>query len=799
MSSVLHVHHGAPPHSNVVDALRSNGVNVIEAQADAAATPEVAGKMHPDAAIIDPEVDAPVRMARAIHHAAPHAHIVFMTTEESEAALRRELLFAPQIGKHWSVARADAPHAAEEAIRNALQSTSQRRNLRTTLGRMNMRIAGQPAAARHAGVSDHFLAAVLQQLSDGVIMVDTAGEVVAANDAAQRMFGPKLVRGVAISAVDARLGGLVNGATEDATSELAHDDTTLDVRVTKVKDDVSHRVGTAILAHDITTRRRAEARQALLTEASLTLSSTLELDAAMQRLAGFLSQHMGGTVVIDIAENGQFSRRAAATEAGPDVDAKLRQFPASSELHPAQQAFRLGKSLLYNDVSEEFLRTIAQSEGHYRLLRSLRVRALAVVPISSGRQLIGALTIGRATDFNDDDIDTLDELAAITARAVQNIWLYHAAEQANHAKEEFLATLSHELRTPMTAILGWIQLLRSGTLDDSTTREGLQAVERSAHAQAQLIDDLLDLSRIQMGKLHLQMQMIDIAAVLRAAAGTVRPAANAKEISIDVHAGADLVVYGDANRLQQVIWNLLSNSVKFSERGGKVTLDAHREGSHVRIDVSDTGRGIEPDFLPYVFDRFRQADSAATRKYGGLGLGLAIVRQLTELHGGSVSVASEGAGRGAKFSVCLPVPAAQAVPDEKPRETAVPSLDGMRVLLVEDDRASAQVLTVILKQAGAEVRTENSARAALAALRDEMPDLLVSDIAMPDTDGLALIREIRSTLRITPSHLPAIALSAFSDMKTRVEVLGAGFQKFLQKPVDNDVLVRAVAEVAKLH
>jgi CheY-like chemotaxis protein len=245
------------------------------------------------------------------------------------------------------------------------------------------------------------------------------------------------------------------------------------------------------------------------------------------------------------------------------------------------------------------------------------------------------------------------------------------------------------------------------------------------------------------------------------------------------------------------VWNLLSNAVKFTERGGTVKVAARREGADISLSVADNGRGIEPEFLPYVFDRFRQSESTATRRYGGLGLGLAIVRQIVELHGGAVTARSEGLGRGATFTVCLPVGSLRVADadESKPVEEVEPTLQGISVLLVEDDASSAVMLRTALHLSGAKVRCERSAAAALEALRDEIPDVLVSDLAMPKEDGFELIRHVRSTLHIPVERLPAIALSAFSDTQTRVKVLGAGFQQFLQKPVDLDVLAAAVASL----
>ena len=786
----------------LLQPLRDAGVSVTPAapEDDIAALLDEADA---DAAVIAPEIDGPVRVARAIHNAAPDAHIVFIADDRTEPLLRRELLLAPRIGRHWSLTRADSPAAAAEAVHNAVQSTVRRRQMRTTIGRINLRLAAaQPQAARTV-VSDHFLATVLHQLSDGVIMIDTDGKIVSANEAARRVFGPRLARGANLVSVVAgdgeQLAAHLQSAAEDISSEVVTrrgaQTLIIDVRLTKVRNERGEIVGTAILARDVTAKRHEERRQRLIAEASLALSSTLDLDVAMQRLAEFLAGEFGGAVAVDIYESDAMTRRGAAV-APPNehLSPLLKTYAPHTENHPGIRAFRSGTPVVDNDLDDATLRSVTVDAEHAALLRRAGVVGAAAIPFSAAHRLVGAFTMGRANGYDEKDLELLSEIGEVTTRAVENIWLYHAAEQANRAKEEFLAMLSHELRTPMTAVLGWVQLMRGEGVDGRLLREGLDAMEQAARTQAQLIDDLLDLSRIQTGKLHLEIQTVDLGLLARAALDTIRPAAKAKKINIDARAEEDLLITGDPNRLQQVIWNLLSNSVKFTERGGNVQISVAREGSNARLEVCDTGRGIDPEFLPFVFERFRQAESAATRRYGGLGLGLAIVRQIVELHGGTVTGHSEGVGHGATFTILLPLAAVRRLEPEQVQPRV--SLEGISVLLVEDDPGSALLLRRVLESAGADVRYEKSAQGALAALRDRIPDVMVSDIAMPEEDGFALIHHVRSTLRIPADRMPAVALSAFSDIKTRVNILGAGFQKFMQKPVENEDLTRCVADLA---
>ena len=377
-----------------------------------------------------------------------------------------------------------------------------------------------------------------------------------------------------------------------------------------------------------------------------------------------------------------------------------------------------------------------------------------------------------------------------------------AAEIASRARDEFLATVSHELRTPLTSIIGWIQLLRLEH-DPESLAEGLETIDRNARAQSRLIEDILDFSRINAGKLRLNVQSVDFAEVVDAAIDVVRPAADAKQIRIermlDSEAGH---ISGDHDRLQQVVWNLLSNAVKFTPRGGKVQVRIERVNSHCELAVSDTGEGIAPGFLPFVFDRFSQADSSSTRAHTGLGLGLGIVRHLVELHGGTVEAFSPGIGYGATFVVRLPLLVAHdraggrvvqhlELPAARTATQEFADLTGMSVLVVEDNDDSRKLLQTILSRAGARVQAAEDVAAALKVLADSWPDIIISDIEMPGEDGYSFIRKVR--LQEPPSvHIPAIALTAYTRSVDRVRALAAGFQTHMSKPVEPAELVAAV-------
>ena len=382
-----------------------------------------------------------------------------------------------------------------------------------------------------------------------------------------------------------------------------------------------------------------------------------------------------------------------------------------------------------------------------------------------------------------------------------------ALREADRRKDAFLATLSHELRTPLNAVFGWARMLQAGQIGESDRPRALDAILRNANAQLQLIDDLLDVARIIAGKTRLDVRPVDLPAVIDAALDAVRPAAEGKAIRlhavIDPSAGP---ITGDPARLQQVVWNLLMNAVKFTPRGGRVQIHLQRVNSHVEIVVSDTGVGIPADVLPVVFERFRQADSSSTREHGGLGLGLALVRHIVELHGGTVVARSDGEGKGATFVVRLPLRLARddegAVARVHPTARGVPAplvvaaaLDGVRVLVVDDDRDALDLAAAILTRAHAEVRLETSAAAALAAFEAWRPDVVIADIEMPGEDGLSLIQKIRTLERGNGRRVPAIAVTAYGRPEDRIRTLSAGFSMHVPKPVDPGELVAIVASL----
>jgi PAS domain S-box-containing protein len=383
------------------------------------------------------------------------------------------------------------------------------------------------------------------------------------------------------------------------------------------------------------------------------------------------------------------------------------------------------------------------------------------------------------------------------------------AERLSHLKDEFLATLSHELRTPLNAILGWTTLLQQKPLPPNEVKRGLQTIERNVRIQTEIINDLLDMSRIISGKLHLEVQSLLLQEVIQNAVEAVRQSAEAKRIRI--HSLLDTRIgraRGDPNRLQQVVWNLLSNAIKFTPQGGRVQVILERVNSHAEISVIDNGIGISPEFLPFVFERFRQADPSLTRKFGGLGIGLSLVKNLVELHGGSVRVKSPGEGKGTTFSVALPIAHVDA--DESRRasqqtlrsgpvdDAELPRLDNVRILIVDDESDGREVIARLLQGRGAEAHCAASAASALELLGRERFDLLLSDIGMPDMDGFELIRRVRALDQPRESPLPAIAITAYARPEDRQRSLLAGFHMHLSKPIDARELVASVAGLLHL-
>ena len=563
----------------------------------------------------------------------------------------------------------------------------------------------------------------------------------------------------------------------------------------------------------------AERRAAFLSEAGITLASSLDYDTTLSRLVHLSVPFLADWCFIDVREESGRIRRVEAAMADPAREAvakRLLQWPpaADSDAPPAR-VIRTRESFLAPELAPEMLEALAPDEAAERMLAEQGLRSLMVVPLIARGRALGALTFLSAESgrrYDRTDLQLAEELGRRAALAADNAALYKAsqearlaAEKANRAKDEFLATLSHELRTPLTPILGWTVMLRSGNLDQSGILRGLEVIERNVRVQTQLIEDLLDVSRIVTGKLRVEVRPIELVPVVEAGLDAVRPSADAKDIQVVVDLEPrDVRVLGDPDRLQQVVWNLASNAVKFTPRGGRVEVTLRRSDSHLLLMVRDTGKGIPPDFLPHVFERFRQADSTSTRKYGGLGLGLAIVRHLVELHGGTVQAESPGADQGATFTVKLPLLAvarprgaergSEAVLDGE--AGAAVNLDGVRVLLVGDESDSRDFLSMTLRRCGAEVTALGTAEEAVSVVQRERPHVLVSANGMPGEDGYALIRRVRALGAERGGQVPAAALTAYAQGEDTTRALSAGYQVHLPKPVEPTELATVVAALA---
>jgi signal transduction histidine kinase/ActR/RegA family two-component response regulator len=515
---------------------------------------------------------------------------------------------------------------------------------------------------------------------------------------------------------------------------------------------------------------------------------------------------------------------------GQEVDvSSLPPMPVSSE-GPNSQSVRTGRVIITDDYWEKRMR----GRGHLSVLvgpdNGLRPQSSLVVPMQTMGRIVGTIEVQSYDNcaYREEHVTAMRMAANLAAVSLENMRLLEfetharaAAEESNRLKDEFLATLSHELRTPLTAILGWSRMLASRALDERARQTAVETIERNARAQQQIVEDILDVSRIIKGQLRLEPEPVDLCSVVESAVETVRPAAGAKRLRLEKEFGEGMLpVAGDARRLQQVAWNLLSNAVKFTPAGGEVRVSVAQSDGHVRVTVTDTGLGIRRDFLPYVFDRFRQGDQSTTRAHGGLGLGLAIVRHLVELHGGTVSAESPGEGQGARFTFELPhltgaaprsggarhEPAAEAGEPEagaqgRAGETARRAgvLERLKVLAVDDEEDALELVRMVLERGGAEVAVASSAAGAVAALSGEWwPDVLLLDIGMPNEDGYQLLGRVRELERgrgLGPT--PAIAFTAYAGESDRERARAAGFQLHLPKPVDPSQLTAAVAEAAR--
>jgi signal transduction histidine kinase/CheY-like chemotaxis protein len=557
--------------------------------------------------------------------------------------------------------------------------------------------------------------------------------------------------------------------------------------------------------------RRRRATEAVA-ELGQTLVESLDLATVGRRIADAVCTLLGApaSALYDVDPvSGDYRLVAVSGGAGPTWTDLL---PADTGL--IGLAVRNHATVAVPDVLDDA--RVAYTPSIRARVESNEHQPVLAVPLMVKHEPVGALAVGdrRGRSFDAEQLRLARVFANHAAVALENARLYDEAERrrqeaerarldaetANRLKDDFLATLSHELRTPLTAMLAWVRLLERGGVKASTTAQALEAIERNVKLQARLIDDLLDISRIASGKLSVAFQIVDLVEVVTTSVDSLRPDAESKGLVLEgIHAADVPTVTGDTERLQQIVRNLVDNAIKFTPSGGRISVRVESRGAEATITVADTGEGLAPEELPYVFDRFRQGDSTITRRHRGLGLGLAIVRDLVELHGGTVSAESDGLGLGSRFTVRLPVttcPEAGAsgrTTEPTATREAAPAhlLDGVRILVVEDEPDSQAVLHTVVEASGAESRVAGSGREALQILASYQPDMLLCDIGLPGEDGYQLMR----TLRGRGVVVPAIALSAYASNEDRRQALAAGYQRHLAKPVDPDDLVRAIREV----
>jgi PAS domain S-box-containing protein len=698
-------------------------------------------------------------------------------------------------------------------------------------------------------------AAIIENSDDAIISKDLDGRILSWNPGARRLYGY-----TAEEAVGQPVTMLIPADRPDEeprileqirrgervdhyeTVRVRKDGSRVDVSLTvsPVRNSEGQIIGASKIARDVSARKRAEEQvreQAEIIETvnqlGQTLAAELDLHKLVQAVTDAATELTGanfGSLFYNVLNEGGGSYMLY-TLSGVPLEA-FAHFPMPRATDLFGPTFRGEGVLRIADVKSD--PRYGKNSPYYGMPEGhLPVTSYLAVPVTSrSGEVLGGLFFGHpeAGIFTERHERLVINLAAQAAVGIDNARLFEAAQkaraeaeraaaekerlyrearEASRLKDEFLATVSHELRTPLTAILGWAHMLRTGQHNGETAAGAFETIERNARAQAQLIDDLLDVSRIITGKLRIDVRPVDPNAFIDAAVEAVRPAAEAKGVRVQKVMDTGVVtVSGDPVRLQQVIWNLLANAIKFTPRGGRVQVRMERVNSHVEVSVSDTGAGIAADFLPHVFDRFRQADMGTTRRHGGLGLGLAIVRHLVELHGGTVTAESEGAGRGSTFTVLLPVaPVYSAEASEArvhpaaremlPAFECPDRLDGLRVLVVDDEPDTREMLKAGLGQCGARVTVAGSAAEAIESLASGEPDVLISDIGMPDEDGYELIRQVRARAADDGGRVPAIALTAYARVEDRMQALRAGYQMHVTKPVELAELAAVVASLAR--
>jgi PAS domain S-box-containing protein len=678
------------------------------------------------------------------------------------------------------------------------------------------------------------LAKVVESSDDAIVSKDLNSIITSWNPGAEKIFGYTAAEMIGKSIrilippnlqneEDEVMTKIRSGEKVDhyETVRLKKDGTPLFISLTvsPIRDEHGTIIGASKIARDVTERTRLLAQTSeyaantqKLSEVGALVASTLDREKIVQKVTDTATE-------LTHAEFGAFFYNVRDPESG---DAYMlyalsgapweafAHFPHPRATRVFAPTFRGESIVRLDDVTQDpryghNAPFYGMPPGH------LPVKSYLAVPVKGiDGTVLGGLFFGHSSPgmFTEQHERLAVGTAAWASVALENARLYGEVRDANRTKDDFLAVLSHELRTPLNAILGYSRLLRGGMLTGEHFDRALETVERNSRWLTQIVEDVLDVSRIVSGKIRLDVQPVEMATVIENAVLTLQPAADAKGVKIhtvvDPRAGP---VSGDPDRMQQVVWNLLSNAIKFTNRGDRVQLRLERVESHLELIISDTGAGIRKDFLPFVFDRFRQGDAGPTRKTGGLGLGLSIVRHIVELHGGTVHADSAGPGQGSTFTVKLPMMAVQPKAFSRTREhplaerrsplEPLSDLTGISVLAVDDEEDALGLLRVVLETAGAKVTTASSALAALKLIESVSPDVVVADIGMPEIDGFELIKRIRALPNSEVSNVPAAALTAFARSEERTKALQSGFEMHLAKPVDPGELVASVATLVR--
>jgi PAS domain S-box-containing protein len=685
----------------------------------------------------------------------------------------------------------------------------------------------EQTARREAGTAQRRFRAVFEHVLDGIILSNDASRVVDANPAAARLFGRTRDDLIGRRAVDLIPEADWHRSRQAADRLLELGTQTGELRIQRADGSVRHVEYGAVanflqgmhllVLHDVEDRLRTENALRFLGEASAVLASSLDHHKTLDGVAQLAVPNIADWVTVHMTDTAGNLRRVAVAHRDP---AKAEELRAVSQKNPArpngvgdvEKVLESGNSMLVPEVTDAMVRSWVEDPELFKIVSALGISSSMCVPLKIRGGCVGAITLIASESrrhFDAADLAFAEELARRASTSLENAQAFREAQEANRTKDEFLATVSHELRTPLNAILGWTSMLR--TKADVDVDKALATIERNGRAQVRLIDDVLDVSRIVTGKLRVEPKPVDLSAILKAALDVVSPMAAAKGIAISTDiVNSPCAFNGDADRLQQVFWNLLSNAVKFTPPRGTVQVSLVRTYESVEISVTDSGRGIRADFLPLLFERFRQADSTTARREGGLGLGLAIVRHLVELHGGTASASSEGEGKGSRFVVSLPTRLPETTEQRTPtswqvarREYRAPSepagpgcLEGIRVLICDDDADARDLLVHVLSSEGSLVRVTSAADETLDELRRFRPDVLVSDIGLPGVDGYALIGRVRALPAAEGGRTPAVALTAYARGEDARKAFLAGFQLHVAKPVEPGDLVAIVANLA---